>query len=62
MKPPLPNKTQKNIGFFTVRRTHAVKISLLKEFLHKYGRAGISSKQLKKTKKNKRMYASFSES
>ena len=62
VKPPLPHKTPKNIGFFTVRQAHADEISLLKAFLHKCGRAGILSKRLKKTKQDKQMYATFSES
>ena len=41
-KSPLRHKTPKNNGFFTVRRAHTDKISLLKGFLHKCGRAGIS--------------------
>ena len=48
MKPPLRHKTQKNNTFPRGREAHADKISLLKVFLHKCGRAGISSKQLKK--------------
>ena len=55
VKPPLANKTLKNNTFFHGREAHADKISLLKSFLHKCGRAGISSKQLKKIKQNKRM-------
>ena len=58
----IPHKTQKNNTVFHCHGTHAVKISLLKGFLHKCGRAGISSKQLKKIKQDKRMYATFPES
>ena len=62
VKSPLRYKTPKNNGFFRGRRTHTDKISLLKAFLHKCGRAAISSKQLKKIKQDKRMYATFPES
>ena len=62
VKPPLRHKTQKNNTCSRGREAHADKISLLKAFLHKCGRAGISSKQLKKIKQNKRMYATFPES
>ena len=62
MKPPLRHKTQKNNTFSRGRKAHADKISLLKALLHKCGRAGISSKQLKKIKQNKQMYATFPES
>ena len=36
-KSPLANKTPKNNKFFTVSRAHAVKISLLKRRLPRYG-------------------------
>ena len=40
----------------------AVEISLFKAFLRNCGHAGISSKQLKKIRQNKRMNATFPES
>ena len=61
-KPPLPHKTQKNNAVFHCQWAHAVKISLLKAFLHNCGRTGISFRQLKKTKQNNRMYATFPKS
>ena len=36
--------------------------TLLKGFLHNCGRAGISFRQLKKTKQDNRMYATFPKS
>ena len=47
-KSPFSHKPTKNNVFFTVSGAHAVKISLLKGFLHKCGRAGILCKQVKK--------------
>ena len=61
-KPPLAHKTQKNNGFRVDRRAPAFKISLFTAYLHNYGRADISLKQLKKTKQVKRMYATFRKS
>ena len=62
VKPPLANKTPKNNGFFVISGAHTDEISLPKAFLHKCSREGISSKQLKKIKQDKRMYATFPKS
>ena len=61
-KLPLAKKTPKNNGFLVVSGAHTDEISLLKAFLHKCGRVGISSKQLKEIKQDKGMYATFPKS
>ena len=58
-KPPLPHKTQKNNAVLHCQWGHADKISLFKAFLHNCDPAGISSKQLKKIKQDRRMCATF---
>ena len=61
VKPPLRQKTPKNNTVFHCRWGRADEIALLKTKLHKCGRAGILSKQLKKIKQNNRMYDTFPE-
>ena len=61
-KPPLPHKTQKNNTILHCQGAPADEISLLKGFLHNCGRAGISFRQLKKTKQDNRMYVTFPKS
>ena len=47
-KPPLRHKTLKNNAVSHCQWGRADEIALFKAFLHNCGRAGISSKQLKK--------------
>ena len=61
-KSPLRHKMVKNNVDSRVRWGSADKISLFKAFLHNCGHADILSKQLKKVKHNKRIYATFSKS
>ena len=54
--------TKKNNAVSHCQWGRADEIALFKAFLHNCGHAGISSKQFKIIKQNKRMYATFSES
>ena len=60
VKPPLQHKAPKNNAVSHYQWGRADETALFKAFLHNCGRAGISSKQFKKTKQDKRMYATFS--
>ena len=61
-KSPLPHKTLKNNAVSHCQWARADEMSLFKAFLHNYGRTDILSKQLKKIKQDKRMYATFPKS
>ena len=62
VKSPLPHKTLKNNAVFHFQWGRTDEIALFKAFLHNCGRAGISSKQFKKTKQNNRISPTFPKS